>query len=428
MDYNICPACGATYLTGEKFCQNCGSRLPANPPVPPANRAPAAPVYEADTVLMQEQPAAPAAPAYQPVQNAVPNYAPNNAPVYAPNNAPAYQPESAPAPAAPGFEDPFAEEPKKKNTGLIIGLCVAGGVALIAIIAVVLLLTLSSSPSSIALSQTALNMSTSDSVQLTATIAPEKASDDKLTWTSSNEDVATVYNGKVTAWDVGSCTITATTSNGLSATCSVTVEAVPYMVDMSEYWIELETGDTRTLDVTVYPENATNYTVTWSSDDTSVATVSGGTVTAVGEGSCTITASVSDNVYTTCSVSVSAAEEPTQATEAPTEPNNIETSAYDKYVLGEWKLVYYYDFDTGTDYPVEDYGLSGKIVFRDDHTANLTTNGETWKYTWYFDYVDDWGDYCFWLDNGAEALPFDYIVDKSEIWLYTDETTLTYQK
>jgi uncharacterized protein YjdB len=47
----------------------------------------------------------------------------------------------------------------------------------------------------------------------------------KVTWTSSNKKIATVNSsGKVTAKKKGSCTITATTHNGKTATCTVTVK------------------------------------------------------------------------------------------------------------------------------------------------------------------------------------------------------------
>ena len=63
-----------------------------------------------------------------------------------------------------------------------------------------------------------------DSVQLVATVAPYDADDMTITWSSSDEAVATVdANGVVTAVAPGTATITATAANGVSATCVVTV-------------------------------------------------------------------------------------------------------------------------------------------------------------------------------------------------------------
>ncbi|MDY4849919.1 MAG: Ig-like domain-containing protein [Paludibacteraceae bacterium] len=58
--------------------------------------------------------------------------------------------------------------------------------------------------------------------QLTATLTPAEATTE-VVWTSSNEDVATVVNGKVTAVGVGTATITAQAGEGVTATCAVEV-------------------------------------------------------------------------------------------------------------------------------------------------------------------------------------------------------------
>lgn len=61
-------------------------------------------------------------------------------------------------------------------------------------------------------------------VNLTATVTPENASDKTVTWASSNTEIATVgEDGKVTGVEIGKATITATTKNGISASCEVTV-------------------------------------------------------------------------------------------------------------------------------------------------------------------------------------------------------------
>lgn len=62
--------------------------------------------------------------------------------------------------------------------------------------------------------------------KLTATVEPEDADNKTVTWSSSAEEFATVdSNGLVTAVAEGSATITAKTSNNLTATCAVTVNA-----------------------------------------------------------------------------------------------------------------------------------------------------------------------------------------------------------
>lgn len=64
-----------------------------------------------------------------------------------------------------------------------------------------------------------------ETATLTATVTPENATDKTVTWTSSNEEVATVNeNGKVTAIAAGDAIITATANNGVNGSCAVTVK------------------------------------------------------------------------------------------------------------------------------------------------------------------------------------------------------------
>ena len=74
----------------------------------------------------------------------------------------------------------------------------------------------------IALNATTWNAEQYKSTKLTATLTPAEATTE-VVWTSSNEDVATVVNGKVTAVGVGTATITATAGVGVEDTCAVTV-------------------------------------------------------------------------------------------------------------------------------------------------------------------------------------------------------------
>ena len=77
---------------------------------------------------------------------------------------------------------------------------------------------------SIELNNTKLELTTDDHKSLVATINPSNTTDDKtITWTSSNDSIATVTDGIVTGVSVGTATITATTTNGKTAICEVTV-------------------------------------------------------------------------------------------------------------------------------------------------------------------------------------------------------------
>ena len=76
---------------------------------------------------------------------------------------------------------------------------------------------------SVALNKTSLTLEIGESETLTATVLPSNATDKSVTWASSDQSVATVASGKVTAIGSGTATITATTNNGKTATCTVTV-------------------------------------------------------------------------------------------------------------------------------------------------------------------------------------------------------------
>ena len=143
------------------------------------------------------------------------------------------------------------------------------------------------------LDKTALELTEGDTYTLSATIAPADASNKYPEWTSSDSDVAVVDgNGKVVALKAGSATITATVDKQ-KASCQVTVAqkilAVSRVV-LDKEALDLIEGDTFTLTATVEPDYATDQTVTWSTSDASVATVADGLVTAIAEGTATISA------------------------------------------------------------------------------------------------------------------------------------------
>ncbi|MDD6746684.1 MAG: discoidin domain-containing protein [Paludibacteraceae bacterium] len=79
---------------------------------------------------------------------------------------------------------------------------------------------------SISLNYTETTIEIGNTKTLVVTFNPVYATDKTITWTSTNSSVASVDNGVVTANAIGTATITAATSNGKTATCAVTVEAV----------------------------------------------------------------------------------------------------------------------------------------------------------------------------------------------------------
>ena len=160
----------------------------------------------------------------------------------------------------------------------------------------------------ITLDQTSLTLGKGSSATLTATVQPSNSTDKSVIWTSSNSSVATVNGGKVTAIAAGTATITAKTNNGKSATCTVTVKDNSVAVTgitLDKSSVTMGKGNNFLLTATITPANATDKTVTWESSDTGVATVSNGTVKAVGIGTAEITAKTVNGKTASCTVTVS---------------------------------------------------------------------------------------------------------------------------
>ena len=163
----------------------------------------------------------------------------------------------------------------------------------------------------VSLNKSATTLTEGESETLTATITPSNATGDKtVKWSSSNEAVATVdSNGKVTAKKAGTAVITATSSNGKSASCTVTVkqkEIAITGISLNKSTTSLTEGESETLTATITPSNATgDKTVKWSSSNGAVAAVdSNGKVTAKKAGTAVITATSSNGKTAGCTVTV----------------------------------------------------------------------------------------------------------------------------
>jgi uncharacterized protein YjdB len=146
---------------------------------------------------------------------------------------------------------------------------------------------------------------------LFATITPNNATNQNVTWTSNNPSVATVSaSGLVRAVSVGEARITVWTADGdYSDFCTVTVAmtAKPVTgVTLNKSETTIAVGDAEPLLAMIAPDNATNQNVTWTSDNTDVATVSAsGLVRAVSAGTAHITVRTEDGGYTDfCTVTV----------------------------------------------------------------------------------------------------------------------------
>ena len=166
---------------------------------------------------------------------------------------------------------------------------------------------------SVTLNSPSLTLNEGQEQTLIATVNPTNADDPSLTWTSSDENIAKVdQTGNVTAVSKGTATIKAEAKDGSGkyASCSVTVKRLVSSIQLNKTSLVLFRGTSNvseTLTASVIPSDASNTAVTWTSSNTSVATVSSsGVVTGKSRGTATITVTANDGngAQVSCEVEV----------------------------------------------------------------------------------------------------------------------------
>ena len=165
-------------------------------------------------------------------------------------------------------------------------------------------------------SQDALTMPLARTAQLEWTVLPADAANKKVTFASDNTEVATVNaSGLVTSVAPGTANITVTTvDGGFTDVIAVTVEEAVAVTEIviapAAITIPVTTSVTETLVANVIPENATDTTVAWTSEDETIATVSvNGQIKGIAPGTVTINATSANGVTGTCEVTVVAPED-----------------------------------------------------------------------------------------------------------------------
>lgn len=170
----------------------------------------------------------------------------------------------------------------------------------------------------------ALTLTAGEASTLETAVAPDDATHVAISYTSSNDAVATVSDaGEVTAVAAGDATITAAVDGtALSAACRITVLSAIESIELNYTALSLRPDGTAQLTYTVAPEEALADDVTYTSSDEAVATVDAeGNVTAVADGTATITVEV-NGVTAECEVTVS-----TKVTNTTSATNNSNGAA-----------------------------------------------------------------------------------------------------
>ena len=308
--------------------------------------------------------------------------------------------------------------------------------------------TVTVSKKEIPITEVRLNKSTEtltegETTTLTATVLPENTTDSKsVSWRSSNSEVATVdAKGTVTAKRAGTAVITATSTNGKTAGCTVTVskKEIPIIeISLDKSSATLTEGETTTIVATVLPENTTDSkSVSWSSSNSEVATVdANGTVTAKRAGTAVITATSTNGKTAGCTVTVSKKEIP--ITEISLDKSSAtltegETTTLTATVLPEnttyGKSVKW----SSSNVAVATVDLMGKVTAKRAGTAIITATSENGKtasctvtvnkkdtYTGLRDVDGNW----MYFENGNVNSDYAGLVNYEGLWFYVDNGTI----
>lgn len=185
----------------------------------------------------------------------------------------------------------------------------------------------------ILLNSTSASLKATETVKLTATVSPTNAFDKSVRWESSDSAIATVdADGNVTAVAVGNTVISAISVSNpeISSDCVITVIPTPVSeIVLNQVAVSLQVGATFAFVANVSPETATNKGISWSSDNTTIASIDEkGVVTALSLGKAIITVTSEDGsgVIATATVNVI----PT-----PAESISIQPPASTEFKVGE---------------------------------------------------------------------------------------------
>lgn len=164
--------------------------------------------------------------------------------------------------------------------------------------------TVKSAPTKITVSPKSVTLKKGKTQKLTVSI-PESNASNIITYESSDKTICTVNaSGLITAKKSGKAEVTATTYNGKTAVCEVTVATEVSSVSLNKTSLIIGKGENYRLSAEISPDNATDKTITWKTSDSKVAAVVGGKVVSQNTGTAIITATASNGKKADCKVTV----------------------------------------------------------------------------------------------------------------------------
>lgn len=369
-----CPSCGVMQPEGSRFCDNCGTEMPVLPPMPVCTGC--------GNVLKK------GAHFCGVCGHAVPVPAPVEEPV----------PVIAPVPT-PKVTAPIKGKKKKSKAGIVIALLLVPLVLLI-VAAILVFALLPKAPESVELSVEQVRLECGQVMELEHSVKPWLLFNKDVQWESSDPAVVTVEDGMLTAVGEGSCTVSVTTANGKTDSCTVmvAVKAVQQL-EFSLSQMTMELGQTVEPAYRVFPEDAGSR-LSWHSDRSDVVEVKKpGELTAVGIGECTVTVTADNGISASCTVTVTTSPEAEQVT-------------------GTWTLIRIEERYNDTV-----RNASGStLVLNGDQTGSGKLDGEELTFRWFFSKEDSEGDYWFYLETeDAEIIELYYSVLGDELCIYGED-------
>jgi uncharacterized protein YjdB len=207
-----------------------------------------------------------------------------------------------------------------------------------------------------------IQLNSGNSQQLTATITPTDAANKNIFWSSVDESVAIVSStGLVTAVSDGNTTIIGTTEDGgFIDSCVVTVVIPVSSVSVTPEEINIAIDATQQLTATILPIDATNKNISWSSDNSAIASVDqNGLVTGVSIGSTVVSVTTEDGDKTDdCVVNV--------ATSAVNELTNLNIELYPNPAV---KTIFFNNLPAGSVIKLLD--VNGQVLYSSDKTDKI---------------------------------------------------------
>lgn len=196
-------------------------------------------------------------------------------------------------------------------------------------------------PTSVEIDEEDFEILIGESKILTATVLPSNAANKTVTWKSSDKEVVMIDSeGELVAMGVGEATITATTSNGKNTSIKITVNPIKVSeINLSETELNLKPEDKTTITAEVLPENATDKTIEWISENPEIVSVEDGIITAIAAGETKVICKSKDGIESEANIVVEEEkiieEENTVEVVASIDDNSSSTSSSDSdAVLG----------------------------------------------------------------------------------------------